>query len=306
MRRPSLCRILADFLLILIGALLLAVLIGLSALQPPWLSGPLHSIVLALRIPLALAFVLYVPGYLLQLVFFPLAADLEGAERFGLSLGLSLALLVLLALLLDRLPWGLSVSVILLGQAVLVLLLLLLALWRRLRQPAAQAYLPEFPPRLARRWSVLPLADRRLLTALGLVLLLALLALAWIFLTPSPNEYMTEFYLLGPAGLAEDFPRQAAVGQPLQVTTGVVNRERDSQTYHIEIWLRDLQDPGRHQQLASFDPFTLAPGQSLEQRLAWSMPYPGPDQHVEFLLFRQGEAQPYRHLRLILDVEPAD
>jgi uncharacterized membrane protein len=42
----------------------------------------------------------------------------------------------------------------------------------------------------------------------------------------------------------------------------------------------------------------------LARPVAWSMPWAGPDQQVEFLLFRQGDTDPYRRLRLILDVEP--
>src|SRR5437867_3448634 len=54
-----------------------------------------------LRVPLGLAAVLLAPGYALVAAVFPEHDDLDGGMRAGLSFGLSVAVLPLLALLLD-------------------------------------------------------------------------------------------------------------------------------------------------------------------------------------------------------------
>lgn len=153
-------------------------------------------------------------------------------------------------------------------------------------------------------WAAQDRTGRALYIVLGFALLAAFALVLSFWIIPSPAEYFTEFYLLGPEGLAEGYPRQARVGEPLQVKMGVVNRERTSQTYRLEIWVQDPGDPSRRQQVAALDPFDLTPGMVLARPVAWSMPWAGPDQQVEFLLFRQGDTDPYRRLRLILDVEP--
>jgi uncharacterized membrane protein len=137
------------------------------------------------------------------------------------------------------------------------------------------------------------------------VLILTALAAAWIFLLPSPDQYLTEFYILGSDGLAESYPSQAAVGQPLQVTLGVINRQRTAQTYRVEVWVQDPQDLDRRRLVAALDPFSLDPVRLRQAPFIWSMPWPGQDQQVDFLLFLGASSTPYRHLRLILSVDPA-
>ena len=292
----------ADFGLILLGGLALGGLILLSELAPGLWAGPLGWLLAPLRLLLGLAYLLYAPGYLLQAALFAHADDLDGVERAGLSLGLSVALVPLLALLLDRLPWGLRPWPIVIGQAGLVLALLAAAAVRRAMLPADLAYAPDVRPHPRRWWAGLEKNERRLYgLALGSLLLAGLLA-AWVFLVPSPDEFMTEFYLLGKGGLAEDFPRQAAVGEPLAVTLGLANRERQAETYRVEVWAQDSWDETRRQQVAAAGPFGLDKGESLEQPLEWQMPWAGEDQQVEFLLYAGDQPEPYRHLRLWLNV----
>jgi uncharacterized membrane protein len=295
---------LADYLLILAGGVFMLLLTLLLELPSLRLGPPVIWLLQALRILYGLVFVLFVPGYLLQAIFFPHPYDLDWIERLGLSLGFSLALLVLLAALLDRLPWGLHPPAILAGQAALILLLVVTGTWQQLRLPAGQGDFPGSPLQPTRWWASLGQSGRRLLLFMAVALTLAALAAAWIFLLPSPDQYLTEFYLLGPDGLAEGYPSQAAVGQPLQVSLGVINRERTTQTYRIEAWVHDPQNPARRQLVTALAPFALDPVRLHQFSLTWSMPWSGEDQQVNFLLYQGASTVPYRHLRLILNVNP--
>jgi uncharacterized membrane protein len=114
---------------------------------------------------------------------------------------------------------------------------------------------------------------------------------------------MTEFYILGKEGLAEDYPREATVGEELSVTMGVSNLERQSKTYNVEVWAVDPWED-RRELVATAGPFTLDREASVEQAVTWAMPWEGDDQIVEFYLYTtdQEERDPYRALRLWLNV----
>lgn len=59
---------------------------------------------------LGLVFVLFLPGYVTVETLFPESHDLNGIERFALSVGLSLALAPLIGLLLNYTPWGIRLT----------------------------------------------------------------------------------------------------------------------------------------------------------------------------------------------------
>jgi uncharacterized membrane protein len=291
--KPRAANRIADFGLIMVSGFALLALIGLAELAPSWASW-----LAPLRILLGLAFMLYVPGYLLQVLLYPRRGDLDSVERLGLSIGLSIALVPLTALLLDYLPWGLHFWPIVLGQSLLVLLLLLAALARRLSLPATETYEPVLHPRVKAWWRNLELVDRRLYLLAGGALLLAVIALAWVYFVPPPNEFMTEFYMLGKSGLAEDYPREIAAGQVVSITIGISNREEVISTYNILVKLGD-------QVIGRAGPMTLENNAIWEQPMEFSIPEVGEDQQVMFILEREGQQSPYRTLRLWINVKLA-
>jgi uncharacterized membrane protein len=288
--------------LILLGEALLAGLILLPEIAPALLKEPLGWLLELLRLLLGLVYVLYVPGYLLQAALFARSGDLDATERTGLSLGLSVALVPLLALLLDRLPWGLHLWPVVFGQGCMNLLLAGAAAWRRSRLPDGEAYALDLRLHPRRWWAGMVGNQRRLFIFSFTTLAFAGLAAAWIFLVPSPDEFMTEFYMLGSGSRAEDYPRETQIGQTLQVTLGIANLERADHDYRLEIWAVDPWSAEQRQMVAQTEPFLIERGARREMPLTWRMPWPGDDQQVEFLLFIDEEHQPYRCLRLWLDV----
>lgn len=282
-----------EFRLIWVGALLLLLLLAfpITVLSP-------------LRVGLGLLYVLYVPGYCLMVALFPRQDDLDSIERMGMSIGLSIGVVPLLALLLDNLPWGIRLWPILLGEYGVMALSMGVALWRRQHLSAELVYAPELSWRPRPWWGSLPPLEKRIYTLLVSALLIAALSAAWVFLVPSPDEFMTEFYILGQEGLAEAYPREATVGEELSVTIGMMNHERGEHDYRIDVWVTDSWSKKRELVLQK-DALTLPRNHAREEVITWSMPWQGQDQIVEFLLFIDDNQQPYRQLRLWLDVMPA-
>lgn len=310
-----------DLRLIALGAIMLTLLIALS--ESGVLEGVPRAVWVAVLIPrflLGFLYLLFVPGYALTAALFPTAPNtskalgegLGGIERLGLSLGLSIAWASVLALVLDRLPWGLRTWPILMGETMSVLIFMAVAVWRRTRLPSDEVYIPPLDWRPRSWWQTLSAYEKRIYALSGAALLIAGLAAAWILTVPSPNEFMTEFYILGRNGLAEHYPHEATVDAALTVTMGIHNLEPSVHTYRVEVWVVDVWED-RDALITREGPFTLAPEEKVETEVDWSMPWVGRDQRVEFRLFgREDELDetrqapwgpPYRRVHLWLDVE---
>ena len=128
-------------------ALLGLLLLGLIALGVEGLPAAMPL----LRLFLGLFFVLFVPGYALQAALFPSGAaraeasngGLDGPERLALSFGLSVAVIPPLALILNRLPWGIRLWPIVVGETFVIGTCSAVALWRRRRLPPAERFVLE-------------------------------------------------------------------------------------------------------------------------------------------------------------------
>jgi uncharacterized membrane protein len=283
---------LADVVFSLLIGLVLALLPGMSDQGLPGL----------VRLVLGVYFVLHLPGYWLTAALWPGRYQLTGIERFGLSLGNSIVLVSLLSLLIDRLGWGLRPTPILVSELSATALFALIAVVRRSRLAAAVRYAPltAWSP-LAWVAGIAP-AERALLLTLVAVLGVVGSVTFWILITPPVGSALTEFYMLGPDGRAEGFPRSAAPGAPLTVQVGISNRETGARRYQVEAWSVDRWDPSRRERLAQSDPLVVAAGERLEWPLTWRMYHPGLDQLVELLLLAGDDPTPYRRLKLWLDV----
>ncbi len=287
--RPA--RLRKDFSLILLGGIILLLLVALAPALP---------FLQPLRLVLGFAYVLVVPGYCLAAALFPRRADLDDVERTGLSLGLSIAWVPVLAFILDRLPWRLRPWPIVLGEMASILLFMAVALWRGARQPPGMAYAPHLDARPGLWWQSLPTAEKHLYRFAAAALLLSGLALASIFLLPAPDEFMTEFYMLGPEGLAENYPQEVRVGEDLGVTLGIANHEPDARSYRVEIWAVDPWAEDRRALVAQAGPLDLAREESIQWPITWRMPWSGSDQIVDLLLYSGPNKQPPSSLQSLV------
>jgi hypothetical protein len=82
---------------------------------------------------LSSVFVLFLPGYVTVETLFPKSRELNGIERFALSVGLSLTLAPLIGLLLNYTPWGFGLTPILISLNTFTLGVVMVGLGRRYR-----------------------------------------------------------------------------------------------------------------------------------------------------------------------------
>ena len=275
-------------------ALLGVILVTLIAAGVEGLPAPLPL----LRLLLGLFFVLFVPGYALQAALFARADELDGPERLALSLGLSVAVIAPMVLVLDWLPWGIRLWPIVITEGVVIVACSAIALWRRRRLPEPERPLLTIEVDIRGWWAAQDRTGRILYGILGFAITLALVSALAIILLPKPGEHFTEFYILGPEGLAENYPRETLVGQPVTVTVGITNREGVPAEYRVEVV------NGEHL-VGQAGPVRLGPEETDERPVSFAPAEVGDDIKIEFLLYRDEDesVEPYRSLRLWLKVK---
>ncbi|MCJ7810827.1 MAG: DUF1616 domain-containing protein [Dehalococcoidia bacterium] len=247
------------------------------------------------RIGLSLAFVLFLPGYVLVAALYPRKGDLELVERLALSLGLSIAVVPLIGLGLNYSPWGIRLNPTLAFVTLFIVLAAGVAAYRRLTLPSDQAM--GIPLNLALpKWSRVRLADRLLWPLL--VLALVGLGVGTYFLASSStgSEELTQFYVLGPSGKAEEYPRTVDAGDKFTLILGVVNHEGEEASYQVQAKMA-----GRL--VVSLDSLQLANNEKWESPVVLTATQPGSNLKVEFVLYKGDSGVPYRTLHLWLNVE---
>jgi len=277
-----------EFILIaVLGLLLLALIaVGIQGLPAPL---PI------LRLFLGLAFVLFVPGYTLQAALFPCADDLDGPERLALSFGLSIAVIAPFALILDALPWSLRLWPIVTAEGLFIAVCSLVAWYRRWRLPKEERFRLVVKVDVKDWWAAQDRTNRILYGIVTGAILTATISAIAIVVLPKPGERFTEFYILGPEGLAENYPHEAVVGQPVAVTVGIANHEDVPAEYSLAIISEELL-------VGQAGPVRLEPGAVDERSVSFTPLVAGDDVEVVFLLYRDGGKEPYRSLRLWLKV----
>lgn len=134
---------------------------------------------------------------------------------------------------------------------------------------------------------------------LSVILILAILAaigaVVYVFTTFQGGEEFTEFYILGQEGKAEDYPAEVAPGEEASVIIGIVNRERKEISYRIEISMYGVVN-------TSIGPVVLADKEKWEQEVSFIPTVAGERQRVDFSLYKDQQVEPYRELRLWINV----
>jgi uncharacterized membrane protein len=245
----------------------------------------------ALRATLSLLCLLFTPGYAALALFFPGKKDLDYATRFGLSPVVSIAVLIPIGLILNYSAWGLRLEAILAAVTGFVAVFGAAGLWRR------SGLAPELQYRLP--W---PVSRKSAVEYLPLAVIVAVVFVAvWGFfedlIAEGAAETYTEFYLLSPDGVAGEYPQQAVAGEPVVVVVGIANYERGPVLYHVVV----MEADGSLQRIASVN---LDAGQTWEQPCTFTLTVPGEKNPVSFLLYREGDSEPYRSLQLWITVFP--
>jgi uncharacterized membrane protein len=235
------------------------------------------------RLPVGLLAALVLPGYAVCLLLFR-PGDLGGIDRFALAIPVSLASVMVGALLLDRTPMGLDPTMIVVATSVFTLAVVSSA-WRRWRdlEPPTQ---PPPSGQVGR--------TARLIARLGAsAVAVGLLSLVISLNDQAPQS--TELYVLDGQGTTEGYPAEIRPGERISLRVGINHRESTPASYRVVV-----QADGRR--VAEIGPIDLPPQGGWSGPLLFALTTTRDNQEIMILLLRGTQDDPIRTLRLWANV----
>jgi uncharacterized membrane protein len=257
-----------------------------------------------LRTCLGILLVLFLPGYALAGAIFPAKKDLEGIERAAISLGLSIAAVPILGFSLNYSTWGIRETPVLAELSIFIILMCVIAYYRRKLLPEVEAFGVPFKVCLvSMKTKILEKPESKTDKIIAFTLVLSILAsvgsLSYIIGNPKEGEHFTEFYILGKNVTTEDYPTEFVKGEKGTVVVGIVNHEYRPVDYTMEVRLenRSLPIPESKKYVS------LGNNMSWEEPITFTPSFEGKNMKLEFLLFNETEKTvPYRNLHLWINV----
>ena len=245
-----------------------------------------------LRAVLSVPFLLFFPGYAIQVAVFPAKVETGPVERLVLSVGLSVVTVALTGFILNYTRWGIRLEPVLYSVAFIVFLTSIIA-WQRQRKLTKEE---RFSVDLRLTISGFGNIRKRAITIILVVAILgALGTLIFLVTSPGTGETYTEFYILGQQGTSGDYPDTLKAGESGNVTIGITNHEKMEARYSIDILVSGNVT-------STLGPVVLADGRNWEGEAVFTPMAAGQNEEIRFLLYKDGSIEPYRDLHLWLNV----
>ncbi|MCK4789474.1 MAG: DUF1616 domain-containing protein [Desulfobacteraceae bacterium] len=252
----------------------------------------------ALQIVLGLFFALFFPGYTLIAALFPKNDDLERVQRIALSFGLSIAVVPLIGLIVNYTPWGINLFTVLLAIFAFIMIAAAIAWIRRRKLPAEQRFQVQFKNMaswLTTGWKEQNKWDRAIRILLISTIAGMIGVLVYMVQTPQIKGEYTEFYILGPEGKAENYPRDLKLGETAEVLLVIANHEFKEIEYRVRITIDD-------DELSEIGPIHLLHEEKWEQYLTIMAHNAGENQKVTFQLYKGADKEPSQSLYFWINV----
>jgi uncharacterized membrane protein len=135
---------------------------------------------------------------------------------------------------------------------------------------------------------------------LSMVLVMAILGaigtLGYVIAKPKVDERFSQFYILGPEGRAENYPREVALKQSTSVILGIANHEHQPTIYTVNIMIDE-------QEVDTLGPIALGHKEVWEREVSFMPLKLGPHQKLEFWLYKGGSEEVYLKTHLWIDVK---
>lgn len=246
------------------------------------------------RIILGLPFLLFFPGYTLMVALFPKRNGMGGVNRIALSFGMSIAVVPLMGIILNYTAWGIRLEPVLCSTVLFIFITSIVGWLRRKRLTEQERFDIEFQL-IVLGWGG-GMLDRVLSILLAVAIVGTLGTLGYVITKPKGGERFTEFYILGPEGRAEGYPKELVAGEEAKVIVTIVNREHEALSYRLEI----IIDGARHSEIG---PVVLHHEERWEREIGFVPAQSGDNQKLEFLLYKQGQSEVYQSLHLWVNVK---
>ena len=249
------------------------------------------------RIILGLPFLLFLPGYAFISALFPRKSRFSALERFAYSIALSIALVTLTVLVLNY-TWSITLYPVLWSLSGLVLLFSVIAFLRRRNLPIEEtAYLPF---NWHTGWSKQNWLEKALVACLAVSILGVIVSSVYTYHRPQPG--FTELFFLDENGRVSGFPQHLIAGQKGKISLVIRNHENQSASYQVKVVGQDCQVNVDGKMLNEFN--VVIPDQEKQTyNVDFAFNKHGPNQKLEFDLYKSGSSEVYLRTYLKVEVE---
>ena len=251
-----------------------------------------------LRIILGLPLVLFFPGYTLLAALFSRKGSMESTERFVLSFGVSIAVVLLIGLALNYTSWGIKLYPLLISMFIFIFIMSAIAWYRGRRFLVESNFAPATSAKqssIQNFWSNQTLRNKIFIVVLTLLILGTLGTVGYVISIPKSQDKYSEFYVLDAQGNAENYPSTVSLGQNIEVNLGIVNHENQPTVYKIETNINGVN-------AGDIGPINLNPEEKWGQLVTVLPTQAGSNQKVEFLLFEGADITPSQTLFIWVNV----
>jgi uncharacterized membrane protein len=250
------------------------------------------------RVILGIPLMFFIPGFVWMSVLFPRRSQMNIGNRLAYSVILSVIVILIVALLLNYTPPGITLVSVVWSIVATVLIGSAIAAGRQSGLPdddrATLSILKVNLKNIRLPKSVL---ERTLLGMLGVVLLGAIGVIGYAVANPLDPQKYTEFYVLDSRGEI-NYQVTMKMGNSYPVKVGIVNHERAAMVYQIEVWFGDVK-------WLDIAPPKLADEEKWEEEVLLVPQSVGNNQKIQIILFKNDEENPYlRPLQLWVNVVP--
>jgi uncharacterized membrane protein len=194
-----------------------------------------------LRIVFGLPFLLFLPGYSLVSALWVKQSELESLERIGFGLGLSLALVPLIGLGLNYTPGGITLISVVLGLYCLIILLNVIA-WFRRRMLSPEERFAIKTGFIMAKVDTVTSTDTVVIVIVIIAIAIGVGLLSFIAMNP-PSEQYSELSILDSNGTTENYPTELDVNESALIIINVVCHEQEDTDYQVMVTL-ESQDNG--------------------------------------------------------------
>ncbi len=249
-----------------------------------------------IRIPLGIALVLLLPGYATARALFVGRIEATGMYGIGIGFGISIAIIPMVALLLEFSGIAISPESTLPALAVWTIFWIAIGLYRSVEQAADKMTPAAFGVNFRSGGS---LSNR--IVPITVSLLVAFLLVAVVMSSISRSEQLdTEFFILGSEGEARDYPYAVEPRGDVAVNLGIHNGSDDVQTYFVLVVETDA-DSAQRRPIAESSSLLVESGATHAEAISWKMPEGLTYGTFRIELYSQGRDEVHRHLTINVD-----
>jgi uncharacterized membrane protein len=256
-----------------------------------------------LRSVIGLFFILLVPGYSSLAALLPRKEDLTIVERIGISIGMSVVIVILTGFVLNFTDFGIRIVPLATFLGLFVLVTAVIACFRRRSLAPAELSMISMHKfsDLQKKLHVNPQFSANTLLTASLILLIVIASslLTYLVFLPPQKGGFTEFYILGTGNRTDHYPTELTPGQAQILAVNISNHEGKDSTYHLVV---SLNGTNNRTELYN-NQITVENDKSWQESLSLKPNYVGTNLREEFLLYLDSNSTtPYRELHLWVNV----